>query len=99
VKYGNTNGKHQEAEGVLMVKEFLAETEMTEEEISRVAFLVGHHHTFQGVDGIDYQILLEADYIANSTENGYSLKNAENTLQKIFKTKSGIQLLKAIYCI
>ena len=71
VKYGNTNGKYQEEEGVPMVKEFLSDTGIAEEVIDRVAFLVGHHHTFSGIDGIDYQILIEADYIANATENGY----------------------------
>ena len=49
-----------------MVRDFLADTGMSEEQIERVAYLVGHHHTFIGIDGIDYQILVEADYIANA---------------------------------
>ena len=98
-KYGNTNGKHQEQEGELMVTDFLADTGMTEEQINRVAFLVGHHHTFIGIDGIDYQILVEADYIANATENGYSLQNIENFMQKIMKTESGKRILKSIIAL
>ena len=39
---------------------------MTIAQIARVAYLVGHHHTLRGIDGIDYQILIEADYIANA---------------------------------
>jgi hypothetical protein len=27
-----------------------------------IAFLVGHHHTFTGIDNVDWQILVEADY-------------------------------------
>ena len=97
VKYGNTNGKYQEEEGIPMVKEFLSDIGIAEEVIDRVAFLVGHHHTFSGIDGIDYQILIEADYIANATENGYRQENIVNFMQKIMKTKGGKRILKAIY--
>ena len=97
VKYGNTNGKYQEEEGIPMVKEFLSDTGTAKEVIDRVAFLVGHHHTFSGIDGIDYQILIEADYIANATENGYGQENIVNFMQKIMKTEGGKQILKAIY--
>ena len=97
VKYGNTNGKYQEEEGIPMVKEFLSDIGIAEEVIDCVAFLVGHHHTFSGIDGIDYQILIEADYIANATENGYGQENIVNFMQKIMKTEGGKQILKAIY--
>ena len=40
--------------------------------IERIAYLVGHHHTLTNIDGMDYQILIEADFIANATENKYS---------------------------
>ena len=45
-KYGNTNGKYQEAEGAPMVEAFLSGTGMNAAQIERVKFLVGHHHTF-----------------------------------------------------
>ncbi|MBQ9010358.1 MAG: HD domain-containing protein [Clostridia bacterium] len=96
-KYGNTNGKHQEREGEIMVRDFLADTGMSDEQIGRVAFLVGHHHTFSDIDGMDYQILVEADYIANATENGYGHENAQNFLRKIMKTESGKRILKAVF--
>ena len=95
-KYGNTNGKHQEAEGTLMVRDFLADTGITEEQIERVAFLVGHHHTFSVIDGLDYQILVEADYIANASENEYSPDNVKNFMAKIMKTENGKKLLAAV---
>jgi hypothetical protein len=95
-KYGNTNGKHQEAEGVPMVKGFLADTGLDGGQIDRVAYLVGHHHTFSDIDGLDYQILVEADYIANASENGYSRANINNFMAKIMKTDSGKRLLTAV---
>lgn len=68
-------------------------------QIARVAYLVGHHHTFHDIDGLDYQILVEADYIANATENGYSKQNVENFMQKIMKSESCERILKAIFRI
>lgn len=98
-KYGNTNGKHQEVEGAVMVRDFLRDTGLTERQVGRVAYLVGHHHTLTGIDGADYQILVEADYIANASENGYSRQNVENFMAKIMRTDSGKRLAKAVFCI
>lgn len=96
-KYGNTNGKYQEEEGAPLVKAFLSDSDMSKAQIDRVAFLVGHHHTFKEIDGLDWQILIEADYIANATENGYSEENIRNFMQRIMKTESGIRLARAIF--
>ena len=96
-KYGNTNGRYQENEGVPLVREFLSDTGMTEEQIERVAFLVGHHHTFSGIDGIDHQILIEADYIANAAENGYGRQNVEHFIRKFMKTETGRRILRTVF--
>lgn len=96
-KYGSTNGKHQETEGAPMVRDFLQDTGLTDAQIDRVAFLVGHHHTFTDVCGKDYQILLEADYIANASENGYERRSVENFIHKIMRTESGKALAKAVF--
>ena len=98
-KYGNTNGKHQEEEGTPLVKKFLTDSGMTKAQIERVAFLVGHHHTFKEIDGLDWQILIEADYIANATENGYGKENINNFIHRIMKTESGIRLAQAVFCL
>ena len=88
-KYGNTNGKHQEQEGAVLVRSFLAGTGMTEDQIARVVYLGGHHHTPQALHGLDYQILIEADYIANASENGYGKQSVVHFLNTIMKTASG----------
>ena len=98
-KYGNTKGKYQEIEGIPLVRKFLSATGVSEAQIERVMFLVGHHHTFTGIDSVDWQILVEADYIANATENGYSEQNIRNTMQKNMKTESGKRLLQSVFCI
>ncbi len=96
-KYGNANGKRQEEEGAPMVEAFLADAGLTAGQLERVKFLVGHHHTFTGVDGPDYQILLEADYIANASENGYDAKNIERFLDRIVRTDAGKRLIRGVF--
>ena len=97
--YGNTNGKHQEKEGEPMVRAFLKDSGMSKEEIDRVSYLVGHHHTFSNIDGMDYQILIEADYIANAAESGYTKSSIENALSRIIKTKSATRLILSMFCL
>ena len=94
--HGNTNGKFQEQLGEPMAHDFLANCGLTEQQVDRVAFLVGHHHTLTGIDGLDYQILVEADYIANATENGYSAENVERFIEKVMKTESGKRLARTV---
>ena len=96
-KYGNTNGKNQEREGALLVRDFLADAGMTAGQVDRVAYLVAHHHTYSGVDGTDYQILLEADYIANACENGYSRENVENFARTVLRTAGGRRILRSVF--
>ena len=97
IKYGNTTGKYQEAEGPALTESFLADTGLTREEIARIAYLVGHHHTYEGVEGLDYQILLEADYLVNADESGYSRENILHMRDTVFQTKTGTALLESIY--
>ena len=62
-KYGFNNGKLQEQEGPAYARALLQEAGgYPPELIDRVCFLIAHHHTYEGVDGPDWQILLEADF-------------------------------------
>ena len=96
-KYGNTNGKYQEKEGVPLAQEFLKDCSLPGDEAERIVYLVGHHHTLTDIQGLDHQILIESDYIVNADESVYSIENIRNTCEKVFKTKSGTEILKSIY--
>ena len=98
-KYGNTNGKRQEEEGGPLVRSFLADAGLSAEQVDREAYLVSHHHTYTGIDDIDYQILIEADYIVNASESGYSPENRKIFLEKHMKTESGKRLLRSTFCM
>lgn len=96
-KYGNTNGKLQEKESGPLVDAFLEDSGLPEEIRRRVSYLVARHHTIEGVDSLDWQILLEADYLVNADESGYPPENVRNAEKVLFRTDAGRLLLKAIY--
>ncbi|MBQ3378786.1 MAG: HD domain-containing protein [Clostridia bacterium] len=98
-KYGNTNGKYQEREGMPLAQEFLKDCGLAEDENERIVYLIGRHHTLGNIQGLDYQILIEADYLVNADESQYPPENIRNTCERIFKTKSGTEILKSIYMI
>ena len=95
-KYGNTDGKNQEREGAVLVRAFLRDAGIPGELLERIVFLVGHHHSYDAVDGTDYQILLEADYIANALENHTPPSAVRQALKSVFRTKSGIEEAKTM---
>ena len=96
-KYGNTNGSNQELESPPLVEAFLEDLPVDPADLARISWLVAHHHTYTGVDGLDYQILLEADFLVNAGESGYSRTVIEKFRQRVFRTKSGTRLLESMY--
>ena len=90
-------GTNQQELGGPMAKEFYEGSGLPENMIERIVYLVEHHHRFKNVDGLDYQILLEADFLVNAGEQEKYHKNIQVFHDKVFKTKSGIELLEAIY--
>ena len=79
-----------------MTRPFLEEFGIPDKHIERIEYLVGHHHTFSNIDGIDYQILVEADYIANASENSYPESNVRNFIERVMRTQSGISIANAV---
>lgn len=96
-KYGDCSGKLQEKEGPAIAKELLMRLSYEEDIIDRVCYLIGHHHTYSDIDGIDYQILVEADFLVNMYEDGLGSESIKNAYEKIFKTKAGKNMCKWMY--
>lgn len=96
-KYDSSNGKLQEQEGPAAAKEMLERLGFSEKLTERVCYLVGHHHTYAEIDGIDYQILVEADFLVNLYEDGLSRDTALSVYEKIFRTRSGKQICKTMF--
>lgn len=97
LKYGNTDGRHQEEESPALIRAFFSDIPVPAVAQERISFLVSHHHTYSLVDGIDWQILLEADYLVNAFEHGDSLKNILAMRDRVFRTETGKRLIESIY--
>ena len=96
-QYGFCPGIKQQELGAPMAKEFYKDSGLPQDIIDRIVYLVEHHHTFKDVDGIDYQILLEADFLTNAGEQEKYHRNIQKFHDDIFKTKSGLELLESMY--
>ena len=96
-KYHSSSGKYQEKEGPAIAEPMLRSCGYEEEVIDRVLFLIAHHHTYDQIDGMDYQILVEADFLVNLFEDGSNRQIAENVKQNIFRTKTGLWYLEHMF--
>jgi uncharacterized protein len=96
-KYGNTNGKNQELESPPLVEAFFEEFDIDRGDMERISWLVTHHHTYTNIDGLDHQILLEADFLVNAGESGYTRATIEDFRQHVFRTTAGTKLLNSMY--
>lgn len=99
LKYHSTAGKYQEKEGGSEAEKLLSSLGYPENVIERVRFLVEHHHTYSNIDGLDWQILLEADFIVNACEDNLSEQTIKKAKEKFFRTESGIELLCTVFDI
>lgn len=60
-KHGSMEGHFQEIEGPSIAQSILERAGVLHATISRVCYIVGNHHTPSKIDGIDFQVLWEAE--------------------------------------
>lgn len=96
-KYGRDTGALQEREGPPAARRMLSELGFDPVVTDRVCFLVGHHHTYQDIDGPDYQILVEADFLVNFLESGMGREEIRSVRERVFRTKTGVRLLDVMF--
>lgn len=96
-KYNSSAGKYQEIEGPQVAKEMLDGLQYDPKKTERVCYLIGHHHTYDQIEGTDYQILVEADFLVNLAEEHSKRETIQSVRDKIFKTKTGILLINKIF--
>ena len=96
-KYGFYNGKLQEQEGPAVADLMMQELDIGEAIRERVRFLIGHHHTYTDIVGIDYRILVEADFLVNIYEDELTANAIASIKDKYFATKKGREILSSLY--
>lgn len=98
-KYGSSNGKLQEKEGPAIAEKLLGELGFDRNVSERVQYLIAHHHTYGNINEMDYQILVEADFLVNIMEEGSSKEAAIKAYQNIFKTSCGKKICREMFGI
>ncbi len=97
-KYGNCNGKAQEELGPGEARKVLAEVGgFSNEQVERICWLIGHHHTYSHVESADHRILLEADFLVNSFEDDMPIDNIKVFRDKVFRSSSAIKALNDMW--
>lgn len=96
-KYGSSAGTYQELEGPAPTQAMMEKIGFDQSIIDRVKYLVAHHHTYTNIDGADYQILVEADFLVNLFEGEEPMEAILAARENIFRTEAGKKLLDTMF--
>lgn len=96
-KYNSSAGNYQEIEGPKVALKILSKFNLEKKNVDRICYLIGHHHTYDKIDNIDFQILIEADFLVNIFEDNLKKEQILNIKEKYFKTIIGKEYLSSIY--
>lgn len=96
-KYGRCTGTLQEQEGPMYARALLEEFHLPEADVERICYLVAHHHSYDNIQGTDYQILVEADFLVNFHEDKMEKDTVRETMNRIFRTQTGKRLCQTMF--
>lgn len=91
-KYGKCDEKLQEQEGPIVAQQILSELGFENYLIDRICFLIANHYTYDQIEGLDYQILVEADFLVNLFEENQSEHHKKAVYKNYFRTNTGKEL-------
>ena len=96
-RHGTSTWKLQEELGPPAARPMLEEAGYDAAVTDRVCWLIGHHHTYTRIDGADYQILVEADFLVNFQEGNRPMGTLPHVYKTIFRTEAGRDLLRRMF--
>lgn len=96
-KHGSSKSTFQEKEGAVLARRILEKLEYDPDKTDRICYIVGNHHTASKVDGLDFQILWEADLLENmkAMEIPRDPDKRKKLIAENFETKGGLQKAEA----
>lgn len=94
--YGYSDGKTQEKEGPPVARKILEAAGAEPVVVDRVCHIISLHHTFTAIDGIDFQLLVEADFLVNAIEDKVSPEGIVKFVRANFKSGSGLKLISEL---
>lgn len=89
----------QELEGPQLSDMLLLNIGYDREMVSRVHYLVAHHHTYDDIDAMDYQVLVEADFLVNAFDDRLDKESIKIVRDTVFKTNAGKKYLTDMFNI
>jgi len=97
-KHNSIEALYQEKEGPAVARKLMSEMGVRSDISERVCYIVGHHHTADRVDGADFQVIWEADFIVNIDEKNIVLEDGEveSAVAENLKTKTGLALIREV---
>lgn len=97
-KYNSSSAKYQQLEGPPVAREILKSFDIQPDVLDRVCFIIGNHHTYDRIDDIDFQIIVEADFLVNICEEGLAdIHTIRSIKEKYFRTPTGIAYVENMY--
>jgi len=96
-KFGKSTAELQQTEGPPAARELLTDLHCSPEVIDRVCHIISLHHTYSAIDGIDFQILAEADLLVNLDEGNASPDQIISMRNSLFRTETGIRFCDLLF--
>ena len=96
-QYGRCNARLQEQLGPDAAKKMLDGLWFQQTLVDRACAIVGRIHTYEGIEDIACQILIEADLLANLQEGYRAVSEIPQMDLMILKTRTGKMLLRKMY--
>lgn len=97
IKHNSTAGKYQEMEGPAVARNILSAEKLDSPALDRICYIIGNHHSYSKIDSMDFQIVVEADFLVNIFEDEMPPHSIASIREKYFKTKTGISMLESMY--
>jgi hypothetical protein len=97
-KHSSMDAPYQEKEGPPVARKLMQGIGVRQDILERVCYIVGAHHTREKVDGVDFQIIWEADFIVNVEEKNIVLNQGElqRALEENTETHTGRHLASGV---
>lgn len=98
--YNSSAPAYQHLEGPPIARRLLKKAGLEEETVERICHIIGNHHLKSKIDGMDFQILWEADLLVNLPD--FPVLNRDfNIYKKMvahnFRTGTGAQVALDLY--
>ena len=97
-KHTSMEAPYQEQEGPPVARRLMGEEGVRPDILERVCYIVGYHHTADKVDGLDFQVIWEADFIVNIDEGNIVLEpgEVERSVDENLKTETARVLIREV---